>query len=81
MAEKKKKEYVSDIVPMEAFFMESKTKEKIEQAILALTDLTENPEYTDLVDEIKTAINYLNHINDYLSDNIALADFVDTTLI
>ena len=45
--------------------MNSKTREKIEQAISALTDLTTKPEYTDLVDEIKTAINYLNHINDY----------------
>ena len=45
--------------------MESKTREKIEQAISALTDLTANPEYTDLVDEINTTINYLNHISDY----------------
>lgn len=45
--------------------MKPKTREKIEQAIVALTDLTANPEYTDLVDEINTAINYLNHINNY----------------
>lgn len=45
--------------------MESKAKEKIEQAIVALTDLTSKAEYTDLVDEIKIAINYLNHINNY----------------
>ena len=62
------------IIKMEASFMDSKTKEVIEQAVSTLTNLMIDPEYSELNGEIKTAINYLNHINNYCNSISASKD-------